>query len=403
MGPSPPPPSRLYDPSRPQSFFRQCFQVLGRLGRGSFGEVYKVRSREDGRLYAIKRTLEPFRGPLDRRRKLAEAGKHRRVGQHPHCLPLLWGWEERGRLYLQTHLCPAGSLRQIWGDRGLPVAEWRLWGYLWDLLLALRHLHARPLAHLDLKPANVLLAPGGCRLADFGVSAAPGETAGDENGGGGDPRYAAPEVFGGGRDGPGPPADVFSLALTLLELGLGERLPEGGEGWQELRRGGLPHGVAPGFSAELRQVLDAMLEPDPRRRPTAEELLSWGAVRRAGRWRVLTRLADEGLRRLDGWLKGCRLALRRLWGTLWGPAPWLRHPTTPPSSPLPPSLTPSSTWEEEEDEEEEEGAAAPWGRGSQSPSFASTPGTPAPDPPAPWAACDGPSPSRRSRRSPAPS
>ncbi|XP_074875002.1 membrane-associated tyrosine- and threonine-specific cdc2-inhibitory kinase, partial [Buteo buteo] len=339
--------SRLYDPTRPQSFFRQCFQVLGRLGRGSFAEVYKVRSRDDGRLYAIKRTRRPFRGPRHRRRALAEAARHRRVGQHPHCLPLLWGWEEGGHLYLQTHICPAGNLRQIWGDRAVP--EWRLWGYLWDLLLALRHLHARPLAHLDLKPDNVLLAPGGCRLIDFGVSAAPGDQSE-----GGDARYAAPEVLEGS---PGPPADIFSLALSLVELGAGRRLPGGGREWEELRRGGLPHGVAAGFSPALREVLGAMLERDPRRRPTAEELLTWGVVRRAGRWRVFTRLADEGLRRLDAWWKECRLALRRLWGTLWGPAPWLRRPVTPPSSPLPPTFTPTTSEEEEDDEES---AAAPW-------------------------------------------
>lgn len=40
---NPPPPS-LYDPKRPQPFFSQCFTNLGLLGRGSFGEVYKVRS-----------------------------------------------------------------------------------------------------------------------------------------------------------------------------------------------------------------------------------------------------------------------------------------------------------------------------------------------------------------------
>lgn len=38
----PPPPSCLYDPSHPQSFVRGCIQVLGRLGRGSFRELYQV-------------------------------------------------------------------------------------------------------------------------------------------------------------------------------------------------------------------------------------------------------------------------------------------------------------------------------------------------------------------------
>uniref|UniRef100_A0A8C3KMJ4 non-specific serine/threonine protein kinase n=1 Tax=Calidris pygmaea TaxID=425635 RepID=A0A8C3KMJ4_9CHAR len=355
----------------------------------------------------------------------------RRVGQHPHILPLLWGWEQRGRLYLLTHFCPWGSLGELWGrPGGQGMGEWRLWGYLWDLLLALRHLHACPIAHLDLKPANVLLTHGGCRLADFGTavaprlphsnpqlphvdprttqsdprptctapqmtrsdpqptheltysdpqlphtasqptSAAPQLSHGDSQPphtfqfhtyGAGDPRYVAPEALMGQG---GPPSDIFSLALTILELGGSQRLPPWGEGWQELRRGGLPQSAAPGMwgrvggyragiwgcgerlwgrdvgqgcggvgkgygavgwsygagtwgrapsrivgdpphlrpiglSEELRGVLGAMMELDPRRRPTAAELLTWGAVRRAGRWRVLTRWADAGLRGME--------------------------------------------------------------------------------------------------------
>ncbi|XP_027489396.1 membrane-associated tyrosine- and threonine-specific cdc2-inhibitory kinase, partial [Corapipo altera] len=116
---------------------------------------------------------------------------------------------------------------------GSPLAEWRLWGYLWDILGALSHLHARNWAHLDVKPDNVLLDPRGrCRLADFGTATPPGE---GEGLGGGDPRYVAPEVLEGSG---GPPGDVFSLGLSLLELGGSRRLPGWGEGWRRLRSGG---------------------------------------------------------------------------------------------------------------------------------------------------------------------
>uniref|UniRef100_A0A8B9PW92 non-specific serine/threonine protein kinase n=1 Tax=Apteryx owenii TaxID=8824 RepID=A0A8B9PW92_APTOW len=155
----------------------------------------QVRSREDGRLYAVKRTLEPFRGAADRRRKLAEVRKHERVGRHPHCLGLVRAWEERGQLYLQSELCPGGPLRAP-GDGG-GLASWRATAYLWDLLQALGHLHAKSLAHLDVKPANVLLGPGGCRLGDFGCLLEPGGRPGD--GAEGDPRVVsgAPDVAGG--------------------------------------------------------------------------------------------------------------------------------------------------------------------------------------------------------------
>ncbi|XP_075687115.1 membrane-associated tyrosine- and threonine-specific cdc2-inhibitory kinase isoform X3 [Rhinoderma darwinii] len=68
------PVSRLYDHSKEETFYKQCFQTLCKLGRGSFGEVYKVRSREDGAVYAVKRSVSPFRGESDRLRKLQELG-----------------------------------------------------------------------------------------------------------------------------------------------------------------------------------------------------------------------------------------------------------------------------------------------------------------------------------------
>nr|XP_025948201.1 membrane-associated tyrosine- and threonine-specific cdc2-inhibitory kinase-like [Dromaius novaehollandiae] len=94
-----------------------------------------------------------------------------------------------------------------------------------------------------------------------------------------------------------------------------------------------------------------MLEPEPGRRPSVEALLRTAVVRRAGRWRALTRLADEGLRRAGQLLEDIRALLRWLWGALWGPARWLRAPATPPCSPLPPHFSPSSDWDEDDDDD----------------------------------------------------
>ncbi|XP_045427347.1 membrane-associated tyrosine- and threonine-specific cdc2-inhibitory kinase isoform X2 [Pipistrellus kuhlii] len=324
--------SPSYDPSQPESFFQQNFQRLGRLGRGSYGEVFKVRSKEDGQLYAVKRSMSPFRGPKDRARKLAEVRGHEKVGQHPCCVRLERAWEEGGILYLQTELC-GPSLQQhceAWGT-GLPEAQ--VWGYLRDTLLALAHLHGQGMVHLDIKPANIFLGPRGrCKVGDFGLLVElDGSGAGEAQEG--DPRYMAPELLQGAY---GTAADVFSLGLTILEVACNMELPHGGEGWQQLRQGYLPPEFTASLSSELRSVLTMMLEPDPERRATAEALLALPMLRQPQPWSVLRYMAAEALSR--GWaLWQALLALLCwLWHGLAHPASWLRPlrpPATPPGSP----------------------------------------------------------------------
>ncbi|XP_075439004.1 membrane-associated tyrosine- and threonine-specific cdc2-inhibitory kinase isoform X2 [Ascaphus truei] len=350
-----PPDSRLYDQSKGETFFQQCFQRICKLGRGSFGEVYKVRSREDGCLYAVKRSVSPFRGESDRQRKLQEVRKHERVGQHPNCLHFVWAWEEKRLLYLQTELCD-GSLQQHCEERDGSLPPRRIWDITCDLLRGLKHLHDRNLLHLDIKPANVFLSRAGvCKLGDFGLMMeldGLGEGAGEAQEG--DPRYMAPELLDGVF---GKAADVFSLGMTLLEVSCNMELPKGGEGWQQLRQGHLPTEFTSDLPPDFLKVLSAMLEPDHRRRATVDWLLSLPAIHRAERWRTVTLTAQMALgkiltiNQLFVWFLSVALqGLQR-------PVMWFLHyggltfpPSSTPSSPSPNRLGESSLSSEWEDE-----------------------------------------------------
>uniref|UniRef100_A0A8C5QY94 Membrane-associated tyrosine- and threonine-specific cdc2-inhibitory kinase n=1 Tax=Leptobrachium leishanense TaxID=445787 RepID=A0A8C5QY94_9ANUR len=290
-----PPASKLYDLSKGETFFKQCFQSICKLGRGSFGEVYKVRSREDDCLYAVKRSVSPFRGESDRQRKLQEVRKHERVGQHPNCVHFVRAWEEKSLLYLQTELC-ACSLQQYSEELPNPLPPHQVWNFTCDLLRGLKHLHDRNLLHLDIKPANVFMSFSGvCKLGDFGLMV---ELDGSDGGGEaqeGDPRYMAPELLDGMF---GKAADVFSLGMTLLEVSCNMELPKGGEGWQLLRQGHLPTEFTSDLPPDFLKVLSAMLDPDHRRRATVDWLLSLPSIQRAERWRKLTLSAQWTLGKL---------------------------------------------------------------------------------------------------------
>ncbi|XP_032823881.2 membrane-associated tyrosine- and threonine-specific cdc2-inhibitory kinase [Petromyzon marinus] len=304
--------SRIYDKSRSEvTYFAQCFEVLERIGLGSFGEVFKVRSWEDSRMYAVKRCREPFRGERDRERKLEEVAKHERLEPHPNCVRFVRAWEEKQHLYIQTELC-AMNLQQyceeVCGGR---LSECEVWAVAVDLLLGLQHLHRGGLVHLDVKPANVFLSttppPRRYKLGDFGlvVDLQRGDHAEAQEG---DPRYLAPELLQGHFS---KVADIFSAGMTLLEVACNLQLPTGGEGWQHLRQGFLPDDFIAGLSEDLVSSIRAMLEPDPGRRASVEELLARPEMRRAARQRRL-HLASQAT-----W---CHLftAVQAVWSVLAG-------------------------------------------------------------------------------------
>lgn len=354
-----PPPSSVYDPNKQQTYFHQSFTNLGLLGRGSFGEVFKVQSNKDGRKYAVKRSAHRFRSNYDRSRSLREAKNHERLCPHPHILNFVAAWEECGRLYIQTELCSTSLLLHAESQPPGPD-EAAAWDYLCDLLSALNHMHCHGFVHLDLKPANVLMMESGrLKLADFGLllefSQMDAQQKGKEDLQEGDPRYMAPELLCGEY---GPAADVFSLGVSILELACNIEIPNGGEGWQQLRQGCLPTEFTNGLSSEFQTVLKMMLTPEPSKRPTVSELLSLSCVKNR-RWkRHIYLMITETVLALTSL---CQMALCFGWRALsslpWSFVPhWYKSPPcTPPKDSWDKDLTmpPSAMMAESATPEEE--------------------------------------------------
>lgn len=335
-----PPPSSVYDPNKQQTYFNQGFTNLGLLGRGSFGEVYKVQSNKDGRKYAIKRSAHRFRGNSERSRSLREARNHEGLCPHPHILNFVAAWEECGRLYIQTELCSTSLLLHAENEPPGP-AESAAWTYLCDLLSALQHLHSHGFVHLDLKPANVLITESGrLKLADFGLLFEFKQKDGKQRKDDiqeGDPRYMAPELLCGEY---GPAADVFSLGVSILELACNIEVPNGGEGWQQLRQGCLPAEFTSGLSSEFQSVLRMMLAPDPLERPTVSELLSLPCVRKR-RWkRRIYLMINETVLAMASL---CQLAVCYGWKVLFC-LPWSFVPQW--SKPVP-HTPPKDSWDKD--------------------------------------------------------
>ena len=134
-----------------------------------------------------------------------------------------------------------------------------------------------------MKPHNLLLTAGGvCKLGDFGLTTEVGNT---EDGLEGDRQFMPKEML---RSVPKhSSADIFSLGLTLLDIAAAPdaELPMEGEGWHRLRED--PHSIVTGPTAMplafaqpgLAVLVPYMIQPDPARRPTAADLLTFDFVK----------------------------------------------------------------------------------------------------------------------------
>lgn len=220
------------------------------------------------------------------------------------------------------------------------------WAYLCDLLSALQHLHSQGFVHLDVKPANVFVTRSGrLKLGDFGLlielqprGAGPENRCNQEEMQEGDGRYMALELLGGEY---GTAADVFSLGVSILELGCNMEVPKGGEGWQQLRQGCLPTEFTNVLSSELQMVLKIMLAPEPSERASVLQLLSLPSVRRRMWRRQFSLLLQETALLLASLYQSMIWFSWRLWSSL--KLPWLRRrktpaPCTPPRNSTPPCL-----------------------------------------------------------------
>lgn len=158
----------VYRQDRPESYFEQCFDVLARIGEGSFGEVFKVRSKEDGRLYAIKKSKQLYRGESARQECINEVRHHEKFSEHEHCITLHKAWEQNELLYMQLELCQSNL--ETFAVQNNNLTEARVWDILVDLLLALKGLHDQNLVHLDIKLENIMISQDNvCKLGDFGL------------------------------------------------------------------------------------------------------------------------------------------------------------------------------------------------------------------------------------------
>jgi serine/threonine-protein kinase len=193
------------------------YELLGELGRGGMGVVYKARQVDLGRVVALKMVLAGGHATeADLLRFLAEAEAVAAL-EHPNLARLYESGRHAGLPYFTLEYLPGGSLADRLATGPLPVREAA--GVVEGAARGVAHAHQAGIIHRDLKPANILLASDGtAKVADFGLAKRLGAGDGPTTTGSvlGTPSYMAPEQADG-RKGVGPAADVYGLGAVLYE------------------------------------------------------------------------------------------------------------------------------------------------------------------------------------------
>jgi WD40 repeat protein len=195
------------------------YQILGELGRGGMGVVYKAEQVKLKRVVALKMLLSGSAAgttQLDRFRTEAESVARL---QHPNIVQVYEVGDQSGLPYFSLEFCAGGSLAQRLD--GTPLAPREAATLIETLARAMHVAHERGIIHRDLKPANVLFTSDNVpKIADFGLAKKIDDTAVLTQTGAvvGTPSYMAPEQAGGKGQEVGPPSDVYALGTMLYEL-----------------------------------------------------------------------------------------------------------------------------------------------------------------------------------------
>ncbi|HEY7426921.1 MAG TPA: protein kinase, partial [Gemmataceae bacterium] len=266
------------------------YEILGELGRGGMGVVYKARHLALGRVVALKMVLAGAHAGAEQRRRFRAEAEAAAMLSHPHIVQVYEVGEHDGCPYFSLEYVEGRNLQDVLSEsRPAPAESAAL---VEQLARAVDYAHRRGVVHRDLKPANVLLSfsrdaersagalrsasrlnAWGPKITDFGLAKRLDDEQARTRTGDvvGTPSYMAPEQADGKLGKVGPATDLYSLGAILYEMLAGAPPFESLSAWETI---GLvisaepepPSRRKPGVPRDLETICLKCLQKQPPRR-----------------------------------------------------------------------------------------------------------------------------------------
>lgn len=274
------------------------WEIIGELGDGAFGKVYKAQNKETGVLAAAKvietKSEEELEDYMVEIEILASCN-------HPYIVKLMDAFFYDNKLLIMIEFCPGGAVDATMLELDRALKEPQIQVICKQMLEALQYLHSMKIIHRDLKAGNILLTlDGDIKLADFGVSAKNTKTLQRRDSFIGTPYWMAPEVVmcETMKDAPYDyKADIWSLGITLIELAQIEPPHHELNPMRvllKIAKSEPPTLDQPSkWSMEFKDFLKKALDKNPETRPTAAHLLEHPFVSSVKTNRPLRELVAE--------------------------------------------------------------------------------------------------------------